>query len=520
MSTEANAQPTCDIGLIGLAVMGQNLVLNMESKGFTVAVFNRTTSVTQQLMGDWEKVGKNIHAGYTLEEFIGLLKRPRKVMIMVKAGAPVDAVIDQLLPLLEKDDVIIDGGNSLFTDTIRREKELKEKGIYFIGTGISGGEEGALKGPSIMPGGEQLAYSFVEPIFTKISAQVVDTLSADGRLAPCCTYIGPDGAGHYVKMVHNGIEYGDMQLICEAYALLKGVLGLSAAELHEVFTKWNEGDLNSFLIEITADIFSRIDPDTDQPLVDVILDKAGQKGTGKWTLQSAQDLAVPVSTINAAVEQRIVSSMIEQRLGASKILPGPDEVKFEGDREAFIQAVQDALYASKIVSYAQGLALIGAASKEYNWNLSVGNIAAIWRGGCIIRAKFLDRITEAYGRDSQLVNLMLDPFFTDIMAKTQNGWREVIAAGAKYGIAVPAFSASLGYYDSYRAARGPQNLLQAQRDYFGAHTYERTDKSGSFHTDWFGLDEERLKPHGDVKGGTGVGEGSSESKQQTPPPTP
>lgn len=478
-----------------MAVMGQNLVLNMESKGFTVAIYNRTTSVTQKLMEEWKPADKNIEAGYTLEEFLGHLKKPRRVMIMVKAGAPVDAVIAQLVPLLERGDVIIDGGNSLFTDTLRRERELKEKGLYFVGAGVSGGEEGALKGPSIMPGGDPVAYSFIEPIFTKISAHVVDTLSPDGRLAPCCTYIGPDGAGHYVKMVHNGIEYGDMQLICEAYALLKDVLGLSAAELHEVFKSWNEGELGSFLIEITADIFSRIDPDTGGALVDVILDKAGQKGTGKWTLQSAQDLGVPVSTINAAVEQRIVSSMKQQRVNASKVLPGPDAKPFEGDRQAFIDAVRDALYASKIVSYAQGLALMAAASKEFEWNLSIGNIAAIWRGGCIIRAKFLDRITEAYGRDSALVNLMLDPFFTDIMTKTQSGWRQAVAAGISNGIAVPAFTASLGYYDSYRAARGPQNLLQAQRDYFGAHTYERVDKEGTFHTDWFGLDEERLKPH-------------------------
>jgi 6-phosphogluconate dehydrogenase len=516
-----STQPTCDIGLIGLAVMGQNLVLNMESKGFTVAIYNRTTSVTQKLMDEWTPVGKNIQAGYTLEEFIGHLKRPRKVMVMVKAGSPVDAVIAQLVPLLEKGDVIIDGGNSLFTDTLRREKELKEKGIYYVGAGVSGGEEGALKGPSIMPGGDPVAYSFIEPIFTKISAQVVDTLSADGRMAPCCTYIGPDGAGHYVKMVHNGIEYGDMQLICEAYALLKDVLGLSAAELHDVFRTWNEGELESFLIEITADIFTRIDPDTNSPLVDVILDKAGQKGTGKWTLQSAQDLGIPVSTINAAVEQRIVSSMLEQRHNASKVLPGASPAPFEGDRQAFIDSVRDALYASKIVSYAQGLALIAAASKEFNWNLSIGNIAAIWRGGCIIRARFLDRITEAYGRDSSLVNLMLDPFFTDIMTKTQDGWRASVIAGVQNGIAVPAFTASLGYYDSYRAARGPQNLLQAQRDYFGAHTYERTDKAGSFHTDWFGLDEERLKPHehtapqGDAKADSGA-----VSEPTSPPPTP
>ena len=512
-TTTTSSQATCDIGLIGLAVMGQNLVLNMESKGFSVAIFNRTTSVTKQLMDEWTPVGKNIQAGYTLEEFVALLKRPRKVMIMVKAGSPVDAVIAQLLPLLQAGDVIVDGGNSLFTDTMRREKELKDKGIFFVGCGVSGGEEGALRGPSMMPGGDPVAYSFVEPIFTKMSAQVVDTLSNDGRMAPCCTYIGPDGAGHYVKMVHNGIEYGDMQLICEAYALLKGVLGLSAAELHEVFNSWNEGELGSFLIEITADIFSRVDPDTNSPLVDVILDKAGQKGTGKWTLQSAQDLGVTVSTINAAVEQRIISSMHEQRFAASQILPGPDASEtFDGDKETFIQAVQDALYASKIVSYAQGLALLGAASKEFDWNLSIGNIAAIWRGGCIIRAKFLDRITEAYGRDAKLVNLMLDPYFTEIMTKSQNGWREAVITGVEYGIAVPTLSASLGYYDSYRAARGPQNLLQAQRDYFGAHTYERTDKPGFFHTDWFGLDEERLKRHeaeksapaGDVKADTGA----------------
>ena len=510
-------EKSCDIGLIGLAVMGQNLVLTMVSKGFTVSIYYRTTSVTQQLMTEWEKVGKHIHSGDTLEEFVALLEKPRKVMIMVKAGAAVDAVITQLLPLLEAGDLIIDGGNSLFTDTMRREKELKEKGIFFIGCGVSGGEEGALKGPSMMPGGDMQAYKLVEPIFTKISAQVVDTLKNDGSTAACVTYIGPDGAGHYVKMVHNGIEYGDMQLICEAYAMLKGVLGMEAPELHEVFAEWDKGTLKSFLIEITADIFSRTDPDTGQPLVDMIMDKAGQKGTGKWTLQSAQDLGIPVSTINAAVEQRIVSSMKDQRLKASEILPGPSPKPYQGDRQAFIDSVHAALYASKVVSYAQGLALIAAASKEYNWDLSVGNIAAIWRGGCIIQARFLDRITEAYGRDTKLVNLMLDPFFTDIMGKNQDGWREVIAEGVKNGIAVPAFTASLGYYDSYRDPRGPQNLLQAQRDYFGAHTYERTDKEGSFHTDWFGLEEERLKPRGDDQA---TAEKSSESEPTTPPPTP
>jgi 6-phosphogluconate dehydrogenase len=474
----------CDIGLIGLAVMGENLVLNMESKGFSVAVFNRTTAVTQKFAEGRAK-GKNITPGYTIEEFIDSLATPRKVMIMVKAGTPVDAVIEQILPLLDQGDMIIDGGNSLYTDTIRREAALKEKGIFYLGAGISGGEEGALLGPSIMPGGEQSAYQLVEPIFTTISAQVQDSPSSD-RMAPCCTYIGPNGAGHYVKMVHNGIEYGDMQLICEAYALLKNVLGLSAQELHEVFTNWNEGELNSFLIEITADIFSRTDPDTNQPLVDVILDKAGQKGTGKWTLISGIETGVVVSTINAAVEARVVSSNKSQRVAASKVLPGPAEQKFEGDREAFIQSVHNALYASKIVSYAQGLDLMRRASEEQNWNLSLGEIAKIWRGGCIIRAKFLDRITEAYGRDSQLSNLMLDPFFTEILTRCNEGWREVVALAVKHGVAVPATSASLGYYDSYRAARLPHNLLQAQRDYFGAHTYERVDQEGSFHTDWIG----------------------------------
>jgi 6-phosphogluconate dehydrogenase len=470
-----------DIGLIGLAVMGENLVLNMESKGFTVSVFNRTTSVTQKLAETRGK-GKNIVPCLTLEEFVASLARPRKMMIMVKAGAPVDAVIAQLLPLLEEGDCIIDGGNSLYTDSIRREAELKEKGIFFIGTGISGGEEGALLGPSIMPGGDTSAYGLVEPIFTKISAQVHD--EASGTMQPCCTYIGPNGAGHYVKMVHNGIEYGDMQLICEAYALLKNVLGLSTDELHDVFATWNKGELDSYLIEITTDIFARKDEESGKALVDVILDKAGQKGTGKWTIMSALDLGVVVSTINAAVEARVVSSMKQERVDASKVLPAPAAWNYEGDRQAFIDNVRDALYASKIVSYAQGLALMRAASDEFDWDLSLGNIASIWRGGCIIRAKFLNRITEAYGRDSKLKNLMLDPFFTEVLANGQGGWREVVATAQKAGIAVPALSASLAYFDSYRAERLPQNLLQAQRDYFGAHTYERVDKEGTFHTEW------------------------------------
>ncbi len=473
-----------DIGLIGLAVMGENLVLNMESKGFKVSVFNRTTAVTQRFAEGRAK-GKNILPCTDLHEFVESLSTPRKVMIMVKAGVPVDAVITQLEPLLQKGDVIIDGGNSLFTDTIRREKELADKGLLFIGTGVSGGEEGALHGPSIMPGGAPASYAIIEPIFTKISAHVVDTLSKDGRMAACVTYIGPNGAGHYVKMVHNGIEYGDMQLICEAYALLKNVLGLDDKALHDVFVKWNEGELNSFLIEITADIFSRQDPETGKALIDVILDKAGQKGTGKWTLMSANDMGVVVSTINAAVEARIVSSLKTERVNASKILPAPPAQPFSGDRQAFIDSVHNALYASKIVSYAQGLDLMRRASDEHEWHLSLGEIAAIWRGGCIIRAKFLDRITEAYGRDSKLANLMLDPFFTEILTRCNEGWRTAIAEGVRTGVAMPAMTASLGYFDQYRSAQLPQNLLQAQRDYFGAHTYERVDKEGSFHTEWF-----------------------------------
>jgi 6-phosphogluconate dehydrogenase len=472
---------SCNIGLIGLAVMGENLVLNMESKGFSVAVFNRTTSVTQKLAETRAK-GKNITPAYTLDEFVHSLESPRKMMIMVKAGAPVDAVINQLVPLLDQGDLIIDGGNSLYTDTIRREKELAEKGLLFMGAGISGGEEGALLGPSIMPGGDPAAYAMVEPIFTKISAQVHDERS--GTMQPCCTYIGPNGAGHYVKMVHNGIEYGDMQLICEAYGLLKLVLGMEAPELHEVFARWNEGELDSFLIEITADIFSRTDPKTGQPLVDLILDKAGQKGTGRWTIQSATELGIPLSTIYSAVEGRILSSMKDERIAASKILPAPPSEPFTGDRQEFIDAVQNALYASKIVSYAQGLDLLRAASDEHNWDLGLGSIAAIWRGGCIIRAKFLDRITEAYGRDSKLSNLMLDPFFTEALGRCAPSWRRVVSEAALRGLVTPAFSASLAYFDSYRTERLQHNLLQAQRDYFGAHTYERLDEPGSFHTEW------------------------------------
>jgi 6-phosphogluconate dehydrogenase len=470
----------CDIGLIGLAVMGENLVLNMESKGFSVAVFNRTTEVTEKFAAGRAK-GKNIQPTRTMEEFVGALKKPRKAMIMVKAGGPVDAVIGQLAPLLDKGDVIVDGGNSLFTDTQRRCKDHEGKGIHFVGCGVSGGEEGALKGPSLMPGGPRESWEIIAPIFRKIAAQV------DGE--PCCRYMGPDGAGHYVKMVHNGIEYGDMQLICEAYAIMKNVLGMETPELAEIFTEWNKGELDSYLIDITSQIFRKIDPETGKPLVDVILDKAGQKGTGMWTLQSAIAQSVVISTINAAVEARVISSRKEERVAASKILPQPRPKKFTGDRKKLVDAVRNALYASKIVSYAQGMELLGAASKQYNWNLNFGDIATIWRGGCIIRAKFLNRIVDAYKRDPTLHNLLLDSYFTDIIKNAQDNWRIAVAAAVEQGVAVPAFSASLAYFDSYRSARLPSNLLQAQRDFFGAHTYERVDKPGVFHTEWMESDQ-------------------------------
>jgi len=472
----------CDIGLIGLGVMGENLALNMESKGFSVAVFNRTTEVTEKFAADRAK-GKNIQPTRTIEEFVGALKKPRIAMMMVKAGPPVDAVINELIPLLEKGDIIIDGGNSLFTDTQRREKELEGKGIHFVGMGVSGGEEGALKGPSLMPGGSRESWEIIAPIFRKIAAQV------DGE--PCCRYMGPDGAGHYVKMVHNGIEYGDIQLICEAYAILKDVLGMDAAQLADTFAEWNKGELESYLIEITSVIFRKIDPDTGRPLVDMILDKAGQKGTGIWTLQAAIRQSVVISTINAAVEARVVSSRKEERVAASKILPHPRDRQFKGNRTRLIDAVRDALYASKIVSYTQGMELLRSGSTEYQWNLNLSDIATIWRGGCIIRARFLNRIVQAYRRDAALHNLLLDRYFTRAIKKAQPKWRLVLATAIKHGVATPAFSASLAYFDSYRSARLPANLLQAQRDFFGAHTYERIDKPGTFHTDWAELDEKR-----------------------------
>jgi len=468
---------TYSFGLIGLAVMGENLALNIERNGFPIAVYNRTSTVTEKFAATRAQ-GKNVKAAYSLEEFVQSLERPRKILVMVKAGGPVDAVINQLKPLLDEGDMIIDGGNSLYTDTERRVQELESTGLRFIGMGVSGGEEGALNGPSLMPGGTEAAYRAIEPIVTKIAAQVDD--------GPCVTYIGPGGSGHYVKMVHNGIEYGDMQLIAEAYDLLKNVGGLSAAQLHEVFAQWNTTDeLDSFLIEITTNIFRKYDPETGAPLVDMILDAAGQKGTGRWTVETALDLGVAIPTIIAAVNGRIMSSIKEERVMASKQLTGPSG-KLDGDIQTFINQVRDALYCSKICSYAQGMALLGRASEEFNYNLDLGEIARIWKGGCIIRARFLNKIKHAFDENPSLPNLLLAPEFKQTILDRQGAWREVITYAAKHGIPVPAFSASLDYFDSYRRAVLPQNLTQAQRDYFGAHTYERVDRPRGefFHTDW------------------------------------
>jgi len=463
-----------DIGLIGLAVMGQNLVLNMESRGYSVAVFNRTTSKMTKFVAD-RCQGKQIGGFEELEDFCASLKRPRKIMLMVKAGEAVDAFMEKVFPYLEAGDILIDGGNSHFPDTIRRTKVCEEKGFLYIGTGVSGGEEGALKGPSIMPGGHKEAYDAVSNILVDISAKV------DGDA--CCAYLGPDGAGHYVKMVHNGIEYGDMQLICEAYYIMANALDMTAADLHEVFTEWNKGDLDSYLIEITRDIFAKIDPETGKPIVEVIKDRAGQKGTGKWTSQSALDLGVPAPTIAEAVFARCISAIKDERVAASKQLKGPAG-KYEGDKAAFIEAIRQALYASKICSYAQGFALMRAAAEEFGWTLNFGEISMLWRGGCIIRAHFLHRIKDAFDRDPDLANLLLDPYFQEIVESSQANWRTVVVEATQLGIPVPAFSSALGYYDSYRRERLSANLIQAQRDYFGAHTYERLDKEGSFHTEW------------------------------------
>ncbi|MBD3108062.1 NADP-dependent phosphogluconate dehydrogenase [Bacillus sp. AGMB 02131] len=462
------------IGVIGLGVMGKNLALNMVSKGYSVATYDAWAEVVDKFTKT--ETNNMISATSHINEFVNSLEKPRRILMMVKAGEVTDDTIASLLPYLEQGDIIIDGGNSFYQDTIRRNKELNEKGINFIGAGVSGGEEGALNGPSLMPGGQKEAYELVAPIFQDIAAKV----NGDA----CTTYIGPDGAGHYVKMVHNGIEYGDMQLICESYFLLKNILGLSAEELHDVFTEWNNGELDSYLMEITAEIFTKYDNETGKPMVDVILDRAGQKGTGKWTSQSALDLGVPLPIITESVFARFLSAIKEERVLASKVLSGPKNGSFNGDKKALIEAVRQALYMSKICSYAQGFAQMRAASEEFNWDLQYGDIAMIFRGGCIIRAGFLQNIKEAYDQNPQLKNLLLDPYFKKIVETYQTSLREVIALAVMQGIPVPCFSAALAYYDSYRTETLPANLLQAQRDYFGAHTYERVDKEGSFHTEW------------------------------------
>lgn len=463
-----------NIGVVGLAVMGKNLAMNIESRGYTVSVYNRSREKTDDMMKEVE--GKHIVPTYSIEEFIDSLEKPRKILLMVKAGFATDATIEQLKPHLDKGDILIDGGNTYYKDTIRRNKELSEEGIHFIGTGVSGGEEGALHGPSIMPGGQKEAYDLVAPILKKIAANV----NGD----PCTTYIGPDGAGHYVKMVHNGIEYGDMQLISEAYYVMKNLLGLDTKELHDVFSEWNKGELDSYLIEITADIFTKEDPETGKPMVDVILDTAGQKGTGKWTSQSSLDLGVPLPLITESVFARFISAMKDERVKASKMLNGPDAKPFTGDKQAMIEAIRKALYMSKICSYAQGFAQMRVASDEYDWDLQYGDIAMIFRGGCIIRAQFLQAIKDAYDREPQIANLLLDPYFKEIVENYQGALRDVVAMAVQAGIPVPAFSSAVAYYDSYRSEVLPANLIQAQRDYFGAHTYQRVDKEGIFHTEW------------------------------------
>ena len=467
----------CDIGLIGLAVMGENLALNIESRGYRIAVFNRTTSVVDELMAGRAK-GKKFVGCHSVEELVKSLKTPRMVMLMVKAGPANDQLIEQLIPLLSPGDVIIDGGNTYYADTERRTKYVESKGLLFVGSGVSGGEEGALLGPSLMPGGSEAAWPLIKPIFQAIAAKV-----GPKNDIPCCEWVGPRGAGHYVKMVHNGIEYGDMQLICEAYYILKHALGLSNDELYNVFAEWNRGELDSYLIEITRDIFSVKDDETGDYLVDRILDKAGAKGTGKWMSQLALDLGVPSTLVTEAVYARSLSALKDARVRASKVLTGPTG-KYQGDRTKFIEQVRHALYASKICSYAQGFVQLQAAAKEHEWPLDYGSIALLWRGGCIIRARFLERIKEAFDADKNLENLLLAPYFTDAIHKAQPAWRHVVATAAELGIAVPAFAAALAYYDGYRQERLPANLLQAQRDYFGAHTFERTDKPGVFHTDW------------------------------------
>jgi 6-phosphogluconate dehydrogenase len=463
-----------EIGLYGLAVMGENLALNIESRGHTISVFNRTVEKVDPFVQE-RAAGRNVVGCHSWEEFVGSLTRPRKILIMVKAGAPVDQTLEALVPHLEEGDIVVDCGNSYFLDTERRCKEMEEKGLRYIGSGVSGGEEGALKGPAIMPGGDQSAYEELEPILTAAAAKVDD--------GPCCAYIGPRGAGHYVKMVHNGIEYADMQLICEAYMLMKDILGLSEKEMSGIFSDWNSGDLDSYLIEITADILGQTDPETGKPMTEVILDTAGQKGTGKWTSQSALDLGTPAPTIGEAVFARLLSARKEERVAASEKLKGP-RASFRGDRDKLVADIRDALYASKICAYAQGFALMQDASDEYDYGLNFREIPLIFRGGCIIRAVFLDRIREAYKKRG-LKNLLMAPYFKSAVKKAQGGWRRTVATAIKLGVPVPAFSSALSYYDGYRIARLPANLLQAQRDYFGAHTFRRVDKDGTFHHEWY-----------------------------------
>ncbi|WP_179400746.1 NADP-dependent phosphogluconate dehydrogenase [Burkholderia guangdongensis] len=464
------------IGVVGLAVMGRNLALNIESRGYAVSVYNRSREKTDELIAEFPD--RKLVPTYTLEAFVASLETPRRILMMVKAGDATDATIASLKPLLEKGDVLIDGGNTHFTDTVRRNQELAQSGLHFIGTGVSGGEEGALHGPSIMPGGQRAAYDLVEPILKQIAAKA----PSDGE--PCVAYMGPDGAGHYVKMVHNGIEYGDMQLIAESYAVLKQVAGLSNEALGRVYTEWNQGELDSYLIEITSKIFGKKDDATGEHLVDVILDRAAQKGTGKWTSQNALDLGVPLPLITESVFARVLSSLKTERVAASKVLSGPAALPPDGDRAAFVEAVRRALYLSKVISYAQGFAQLRTASHEYGWHLDLGTIARIFRAGCIIRARFLQKITDAYAKDPALANLLLDPYFQDIAANYQASLRDVVVAAVRAGVPVPAFASAIAYFDSYRSERLPANLVQAQRDFFGAHTFERTDQPGSFHANW------------------------------------
>jgi 6-phosphogluconate dehydrogenase len=489
------AKQFSDVGLVGLAVMGQNLALNIADHGFQISVYNRTTDKTDKFVAENPNTPGGVVGSKTLEEFVGSIAKPRKIILLVQAGKATDAVIDSLTPLLSQGDIVIDGGNSLWTDTIKRESAYAAKGLRFIGSGVSGGEEGARFGPSLMPGGDFAAWLELKPIWEAVAAKVDEKTgkpipgAAPGKPVkggvPCTTYIGADGAGHYVKMIHNGIEYGDMQMICEAYALLKGLLGLKPAEMSAIFAEWNKGILDSFLIEITTDILKQKDPVTGKPFVDVVLDVAGQKGTGKWTAVNALDMGIPAPTIAEAVFARCISAIKDERVAASKILKGPSK-KYRGSKKALVDAIRDALYCSKICSYAQGFQLMRAAQVEYKWKLNFGEIAKIWRGGCIIRAAFLQKITDAYTRTPDLANLLLDPYFNKTFKSAQANWRKVVALAAECGVPIPAFSASLAYYDGYRSPRLPANLLQGQRDFFGAHTYERVDQPRGkfFHIDW------------------------------------